>query len=238
MDEWVKINFFLFCCMLAPLGSYAQNSLSVSFPMILSDVTVRDNWTPSTAPFYKEYLSGSALGYGINFNYSFQPKFLIKDKHFTLIIGAGYFIQRFDVRRPFSYNSPIEIIYYTDYYLYHCWQWIGGLTYSYPLNKYNLVANMSFTQFYSFRQEYTPTRKDFSTQVNSDKIDFGKMLSLSVGVNRYLGKRFLLGLNLLIPIYSRWRNDRIFNDDPATFYQPESSVGLYISVAYHLKEKL
>lgn len=205
--------------------------------MIWSDVTVKDNWTPSTAPFYKEYLNGSAFGYGLNLNYSFQPKFLIKDKNFSVNIGLGYLVQRFDVSRPFNYYSPIEIIFYTDHYSYHCWQWTGGLTYSYPLNKYNLVANISYGQSYSFRQVYTSKSENFSTQVNSNNMDFGKMLSLSVGVERYLGERFSLGLHFLVPIYTRWRNDKIFEDNPTTYYQPESSLGLSINVAYFLKEK-
>lgn len=235
--SWVRTKFLLICFILGPFVASGQKSLNVYAAMVWSNIKVKDNWTPSTAPSYKEYLNGSAFGYGFNLNYSFQPKLLIKNRNFSISIGGGYFLQRFEVIRPFNYYSPVEIIFYTDYYSYHCLQWTGGLTYSYPLNKYNLKANISYGQSYSFRQEYTPTRKDFSTQMNSNKIDFGKMLSFNIGIDRYFGDRFLMGFYVLTPVYTRWRNDKIFNDDPTTFHRPESSLGLSIRIGYCLQER-
>ena len=213
----------------------AQSSLSISAPTIWSNIKVKDNWTPPTAPHYKKYRGGSAFGYGVNLNYSFQPKFIIKDKHFSINVGAGYFKQRFDIRRPFNYNSGIYIIYRTDNYSYHCWQWAGGLTYSYPINKYALTANVSYSQLYSFRQEYSPTSGD-PGQVNKHKIDFAKMLSFSLGIQRNIGNEISIEVNVLLP-YSRWRNDEIFDDDPLTFSKPTFSIGTSISIAYHFKKK-
>lgn len=217
--------------------SYGQKSFSVFVPTIWNDVKVKDNWTPSTAPNYKEYLEGSAFGYGINLNYSFQPGFIIKDKHFSLNVGVGYFKQKFNVTRPFDYSSPFEPIYRTDYYSYDCWQASIGLTYTYTFNKkYFLLASLSYVTLQSFKQEYTPLN-GFSTQENSNQIDFGKILPLSVGLNRYLGNQFSLGLNIVAPFYTRWRNDRIFRDDSSTFSKPDFSLGASVNMTYHFNKK-
>ena len=224
--------------LLLSFASCGQGSLSVSFPMIWSDVEVKDNWTPATAPNYEEYLGGSAFGYGVNLNYSFQPKFIIKDKHFAINIGAGYFKQRFEIMRPFNYNSQIFMIFYTDHYSYHCLQGNIGLTYKREVSrKLFLSGNFTFNTLLSFKQQYTPTRPDFPTQTDYSQINLGKMLSVGVGLEKQLGDRFSGTLQLLIPFYTRWRNDDIFNDDPSTFSRPNFSLGSVISVAYHLKKK-
>lgn len=221
--------------------SFGQSGLSMSIPTIWSKVSIKDNWTPITAPSYKEYREGTAFGYGLDFNYSFQPKFIISDKHFFLNVGVGYFNQTFNVTRPFNYNTLNRPIYYTDNYSYHNWQWIIGVRYTYRLNKCDLIANLSYTELKSFRQEYTPTygpsSYGFYTQVNRQKIDFGKMLFFDVGLNKRLGDRFLIGLNIIVPVYTRWRNDTIFNDDPATFSKPEFSIGSSLHGSYIFKNK-
>lgn len=223
--------------MLLSFSSYAQSSLSISVPIIWSNVKVKDNWTPTTAPNYEEYRKGSAFGYGANLNYSFQPKFIIKDKRFSVNFGGGYFKQRFDIRRPFDYDSPLEPIFRTDYYSYHCWQASVGLSFTHTLNKkYFLLTNLSYSILQSFKQEYTPIY-GFPTQENHHQINFGKALPLSVGLNKYFGNQFSLGLYVVVPVYTRWRNDKIFNDDPSTFSQPDFSLGTSVSIAYHFKAK-
>ncbi|WP_339700966.1 hypothetical protein [Algoriphagus aquimarinus] len=232
----------IFCFSYQPLVAQSrQSSLSVSFPTIWSNVKVMDNWTPPTAPNYKEHLEGSTFGYGVNLNYAFQPRLIIKDKHFFVNIGAGYFNQRFDVSRPFNYNSFIYIPYYTDHYAYQCLSLSVGLTYEYSLGKkYSLTGDLFYYQLYSFRQSYTPTYSspnrgfDGFTQFNSDKINFGRMISLSLGVKRSLGQRLSLGVQVVSPVYTRWRNDNIFDDDPSTFSHPGFSLGTSITIAYHL----
>lgn len=63
------------------------------------------------------------------------------------------------------------------------------------------------------------------------------MLNLSIGINRNLGDRFSVGLNILVPVFVRWRNDKIFKDDPSTFYNPKFRLGTSISITYNLKKK-
>jgi hypothetical protein len=228
-------------CTVASFNSCGQSNLSFSVPGIWSEVKLKDNWTPSTAPNYKEYNSGSSMGYGINLHYSFQPKFLLNNKNIYIHIGTGYFKQQFNVTRPFDYNSPAELIFYTDHYSYHCWQGLVGMSYNYPLKKnYFLMGALSYSFQYSFRQEYTPTYStgtNFFTQVNHDKINFGKVVSLNVGLNKYLGRKLFLGLYLVAPFYIRWRNDKIFRNDPITYYHPKFSLGTFLSVAYRISKK-
>jgi len=223
---------------------YCQSSITLSTPVIYSRVEVANNWSPSTAINRKNQFDGTALGYGVNLNYSFRPTFIIKDKHILVNVGVGYFQQRFDIKRPFDYNSFINIIYYTDYYVYHCLNLSVGLSYNFPLGKnYFLTCNVSYFQQNSFRQDYTPTYSSYNrgfdgfTQTNKNQIDFGKMLNLSIGINKDLGNRFSIGLSALIPVYIRWRNDTIFKDDPSTYYSPKFSLGSSISIAYHFKTK-
>jgi hypothetical protein len=226
------------------LYALGQNSFTLSAPVIYNNVEVKDNWTPPTAVNYKEYLSGSSLGYGVNLNYSFRPTFILKDKHFLLNVGVGYFNQRFNISRPFDYNSFLQIIYYTDYYVYHSLNLSVGLTYNLPLGKkYFLDGNLFYYQQNSFRQDYTPTSSppnrgfDGFTQTNNNQIDFGKMINLSVGVNRNLGSRFSIGLKIIIPVFVRWRSDKIFKDDPSTFYTPKFNLGTSVGLTYYLKNK-
>ncbi len=223
-------------CILISLSSYGQSNLSVSFPMIWSSVKVKDNWTPPTAPNYKEYIEGSGFGYGINLGYSIQPKFIIKDKHLFLDIGTGYFSQKFDIRRPFDYVSMFDLIYRTEYYVYRNWLWTVGLTYNYQIKRgFALVAKASYTGLHSFRQEYTPTKGD-SPQKDRRNIDFGKMLTINVGLDKKLSNRFLAGIHLTVPVYTRWRNDVIFKDNPSTFSQPNFSMGAIVQIQYLLEK--
>ena len=235
MKRSTLIIAFYSVCSLLSFTSFGQSSLSVSIPTIWSNVSVKDNWTPPTAPNFKEYLSGSAFGYGVNLNYSFQPKFLVKDKHLQLNIGVGYFNQKFDVRRPFDYASMIYIIYRTNYYSYYSWQWIGGLSYSYSLKKYTLTANMSYSGLNSFQQEYTPTSGD-RVLINKYNIDFSRLLSFSFGMRRFIGNKISIGVSVLLP-YTSYRNDKIFRDDPSTFYHPKFSLGSSLNISYHFNEK-
>jgi hypothetical protein len=216
--------------------SKGQSSLSLSFPMIWSDVKVKDNWTPPTAPNYKEYREGSAFGYGITLSYSFQPRFIIKDKHFFFDIGTGYFSQKFEIRRPFDYVSMFDLIYRTEYYIYRNWLWTAGLTYNYQIKRrIILVTKASYIGLHSFRQEYTPTSGDL-TQKNKKNIDFGEMLTINVGLDKKLGNRFLAGIHISLPVYTRWRNDVVFKDDPSTFSQPNFSLGAVVRIQYLLKK--
>src|SRR5258706_858677 len=233
------VIFNLLLIVIIPM--FGQGSLTLSIPVIYHTVNVTNNWSPPTAGNRNDKFYGSSVGYGAGLNYSFRPSFFIKNSHILLNMGVGYFQEQFGIKRPFDYNSPIYLIFYTNSYSYQCWQLSGGVTYNYPFSKkYFLSGNLTYSWLNSFRQYYTPTYNagfgDF-TQMNNKPIDVGNMLTLSIGMNRNLSNRFSLGLSVLIPVYIRWRNDKIFGDDPSTFYSPKFSLGSNISIAYRLKTK-
>ncbi|MBS1490240.1 MAG: hypothetical protein JSS93_06920 [Bacteroidetes bacterium] len=104
-------------------------------------------------------------------------------------------------------------------------------------------STLTYYRLNSFRQDYTPTYSspnrgfDGFTQINYNNIYLGDILNLTIGINRKLGERFSLCLNMMIPLYTRWRNDKIFGDDPSTFTCPSYSLGGSISVAYRFVEE-
>jgi hypothetical protein len=227
-------------CLLAST-SWGQSSLSLSAAMIQGNVKVKENWIPVTGPGRKAYRTGSSTSSDIYIHYSFRPRSIIKNKNILVDIGAGYFFQRFDVNRPFDYRSTAEIIFNTAHYSYLCYHGNAGLTYSHNFNskKYFMTYNVTYRVLKSFQQNYTPKystgTEGLITQRERRQIDFGKMISLGVGLNRHLRNRFWIGANLIAPVYTRWRNDAIFNDDPATFYKPKFSLGASLSISYDFK---
>ena len=226
----------LICLASVSFVTYGQSALSVSVPVIFSDVTVKNNWTPPTAPFYKEYLTGTAIGYGFNVGYSFQPKLFIKSTSFFVNVGMGYYNQKINISRPFDYPSFIEIIYTTDYYSYQNLHWSGGLSYRHLLKKrLFLNYNVSYNRLRSYRQEYKPTSNNWPSYISKNKIDFGKSFSLSISLQPQIKNNFLISIDLIAQ-YTQWRNDKIFQDDPSSFSAPFFSMGTAVGLVYLLNQ--
>ncbi len=87
------VRLYITLLTLTTIVASGQSEISLSLPIIYGTVTVGNNWTPPTAPGYKEYLNASAIGYGANVNYLFRPGLLIKNKNLRVVVGAGYFNQ-------------------------------------------------------------------------------------------------------------------------------------------------
>lgn len=221
-------------------NSYGQSSLNFSTPLIFSSVKMTNNWSPPTAINRKDYFNGTAIAYGTNFTYSFRPKNIIKNKNIHLIAGLGYLKQRFDIERPFNYDSPLEPIFYTNHYSYHCYQAIIGIGYKYPFkDKLTLTGDLTYSWLKSFRQDYTPKSNHGYgklTQTNNKNINYGHLMNLEFGAQRQLTNKFSAGLIILAPIYTRWRNDTIFSDNPNEFSNPKFSAGLSLSISYKIAQ--
>jgi hypothetical protein len=232
------LSVSIFACFCVLNGIKAQ-SISLDFPIIYSDITVNDNWFPPTAVNgSNQDFHGNSMGYGINLVYTFQPSVFIKDKNLSLSIGIGYFIQRFNVIRPFDYESMQKIIFYTDHYSYYCFQSQLGLSYKYPIvTNYSISGSVFYNSLKSFRQKYKPKWEIGSppSQVNNYQLDFGSILILGIGVDRQLNQKFLISMDLIVPINTRWRNDRIFKDDPTTFSSPNFSIGTSMRFTYRFE---
>lgn len=229
-------SVYVIILLLTSITAFSQSEMSLTLPIVYSTVTVRDNWTPPTAPGYKEYIDGSAIRYGASLNYLFRLGALIKDENFKVSIGAGYFNQQFNVTRPFNYSSPIYIGFFTEKYAYHCLQGSLGMAYNFELNlKYSIITQLNYNWVHSFNQKYTPTYEDYPSEHTSSQINFGGTLLLSIGVQRKVGKSFSAGAGIVVPLFTKWRNDKIFEDDPTTFSHPEFSLGVSVSLVYHLR---
>jgi hypothetical protein len=220
-------------------NSFGQKSISISIPFISSTVTQTNNWSPPTAGNRKDYFNGTAIAYGVNLSYSFRPVNIIKTEGIYLVVGAGYLNQRFNIERPFNYDSQFQPIFYTDYYAYRCLKSLLGISYQYEFKRrFTLTSDLTYNWLYSFQQAYKPTVINsfygWDTQVNKNKINFGNILLLSAGLHRDVGNRISIGINLILPLKTLWRNDTIFNDDPSKFSSPDFTIGASLNLRYRL----
>lgn len=227
-----------FLVVIASSVAHAQSGLSISVPFLFSKINPENNWSPPSAVNRKDNFDGSSIGYQVKFTYSFNPSFLIKNKDILFDIGIGFFNQRFNVERPFDYDSPFEPIFYTDYYKYSGWQWSVGGRYNYTINQnYFLSAVLTYTSQHSIRQEYHPTKNGVSndSQTENSKIHLSNSLTAALGINRKVGKKVSAGMHLIAPILIRWRNDKIFNDKPDQFWHPQFTIGASVGLTYHIE---
>jgi hypothetical protein len=209
-----------------------QSHLSVAVPFIISDVEVTNVYGPI------RQIKGAGYGYGVNIAYSFTPKILIPDNKFQISVGLGYFRQLFDLERPFHFDSPAEILFYTDRYRYDNLLGTLGLRYSYELNdKYRLTGTLSYGRMHSFRQKYIPTYStgsDDNKQIENKKFAFGEMVTVTAGAFKQFNYRYAITFELAVPFFTRWRKDAIFEEDPSEHFSPKMSLGTSVSVRYTL----
>jgi hypothetical protein len=208
--------------------SFGQASLSINFPFIWNKVNVENNFGPQRS------IKGSSIGYGININYS--PNFL-RNQRFSILIGGGYFIQKFNLYRPFRFDSPVQPIYYTKSYSYSNINGIIGAHFTiFKLNNNTISGSIVHNWLYTFRQSYTPAVRHSSSdpykQIENDKYNFGNILNLSIGIEKQISTKYSYSFDILAPIYTRWRMDKIFDDDPTEYLNPKFSLGANISVKY------
>ncbi len=210
----------------------SQSNFSLTVPGIYTAVKVRNNYGPPRD------ISGNAITYGVLIAYSMHPTIITFNKRLVIDLGAGYLNHKFNIERPFHYNSPSQILYYTKDYAYDNLVAIVGLTYLYELRKSYLVnASASCTLLRSFHQQYTPTYNsgsDHFTQESDQHFNFGFTASLSCGLSKKIN-RYSFGLNAMVPVLSQWRKDPIFEDDPSKYFHPGFSLGANLLFKYWIK---
>jgi len=202
--------------------------ISISIPVI---------WNNSEATFYRlgspMYPSGKAISYGININHS-----RIIYKNLYGIIGIGYFKQKFGIKRPFKYDSPLAFLFFTDSYKYDNAQFYGGVGYKLDISKvFALKGYLTYNQFYSFRQKYT-NHSEASDQINHKFISIGRMINLNIGVEKNITKKISIEFDALLPVSTHWNNDEIFvkydySNDTQQIGRTKFSIGTIISCNYH-----
>ena len=228
---------FLIFLLTLTLEGYSQtennkvNIIGISIPII---------WNNSEATYYRlgspQYPKGNAVSYGININYS-----RLLYKGFYGKIGVGYFNQCFKIIRPFNYyDNPGQLLYSTQSYNYNNIQLFAGLGYTKKINK-NIILNgcINYNYFSSFTQKYIVYKDNKIWQINKKSLSLGKMVNFDFGMERNVSKKISLGVNFIIPIYTRWNKDEIFinnyySNDEQQIARNKFSAGFAVSCYYHL----
>jgi hypothetical protein len=185
-------------------------------------------------------ITGNAISNGINLNYSRTIY-----KNLFAKIGAGYFKQKFGMQRGFDYEETHTIsgLYYsTEYYSYSTLTYFGGVGYNTIIGeKYNLRFLAAYNFFNTYKQEF---KHDFNglpgninPQIRKDSYAFGSSIVLQPGISRPLYKNFRIGIDILLPVYNKWRKDKIFREDMNEFYGSDFSIGGSINFIYHFVPK-
>ncbi|HEY0057914.1 MAG TPA: hypothetical protein VGB56_02205 [Flavisolibacter sp.] len=207
-------------------GKKGLNEIAISIPSIWSHVEV----TQGNGPVNEK--EGGAWGYGLNAAYS-RTIF----KGFFLTGGLGIFRQNFSLSRPTDYDDGVtSLLYSTSKYGYGCLHSLIGLGYNFPVKRgYFLKGSLTYNQLNTFSQEYTlaimpPSGNDEVKR--SEKYLFGRTYNAALGLRRLASGPFVYGIDAVVPVYTRWRKDPRFREDPAEHYSPRFSAGINISAAF------
>lgn len=99
------------------------NTIGISLPVI---------WNNSEAVYYilgnLKTPNGKSKSNGLNINYS-----RVVYKNFFLTTGVGLFRQRFNIARPFTFDTPIQFGFFTQKYCYDNIKISGGIGYKQTL---------------------------------------------------------------------------------------------------------
>jgi len=211
-----------------------NNSVGVSIPMI---------WNNSNGVYYslgnRIEPIGKSVSYGINLNYTR----MIHKGWFTSL-GAGYFKQSFNIIRPFNFSGDTltNLLYSTKNYSYHCLALNAGIGYRYIVNnKFTFNGVASYTLFNSFKQKYTPTGysgfEHEKVQINRKSLQIGYMANLSLGGEFRLTNKISVGMDIVVPVKTKWQTDKIFIESPfgndsQKIAENRFSIGMMLSCKY------
>ncbi len=204
-------------------------TIGVSIPVI---------WNNSEATFYqlgsKKTPTGKAVSYGININHS---RTVYKNLYGS--VGVGYFRQIFSIRRPFNFDSPYNLAYYTESYNYSTIYLNASLGYLIKINSKNsLNTGIQYNQFFSLWQKYIVNKEYKTWQKNHQLFSLGNIIIASLGMEKNITPNISIGLNCLVPFSTRWNNDEIFinsswGTDSQQIGRTKSSIGASITCNYH-----
>lgn len=206
------------------------NSIGVSIPII---------WNNSEAVYYilgnLRTPSGKSISNGININYSRTIY-----KNFYSIVGVGLFRQRFKIARPFEFETLLRFGFFTQKYSYDNLQLYGGVGYKQPLGK-SLFLNgaIIINKFHSYSQKYNLLYLGVdSAQINRVSLNSGNSNDINLGFEKLFNKSFSIKLDLVLPIYIHWNDDKIFNEytysnNTQQIAQNKFSIGTSVSFKYN-----
>ena len=212
------------------------NEVALSSTFIWNNTTIFNSYSGARA----KDISGNALSNGININYSKSIY-----RNFYGKIGIGYFKQKFGIVRPFDFRETVistNLLYSTKYYQYKNFNYFIGFGYSKNLsNKYSVKISTIYSFLNSFKQEFNNggyTSREFGNpQTRKEKYHFGNSLITQAGLFREVYKNYKIGVDLLLPVYNKWRKDEIFREDSNEFYGSNFSIGTSINLIYSFNKK-
>lgn len=216
--------------------SQSQNEkgrIGISIPVV---------YNYSTGVYYqtgnRKTPGGSAFSYGLNLNY-IHPV----DKSIFIKAGIGFFKQNFGIERPFYFEDPTALPFFTKKYSYANIYWHTGIgvkrKFGYKTRTEVIVSYMSL---HSIKQYYTPTYLSFYSPRNrltaARSFRLGYNINIEFGATRDVSEKISLGSHLFFPFMDHWNMDPIFVN---TYYSPDQqkiaknifSAGLSFSAYYH-----
>ena len=202
-----------------------KNVVSFSVPIFYNSITVpriRNAYGP-------RFFSGSRISFGLrlNYEYALSQKVYLKT-------GAGFFLQAFGVNRSFEDLLPPDLNMTTQHYNYSTIEWLVGGGYRKRINAKNeLDLGLTYHMLYTFRQKYVPRHEYYAPTVTNNKYVFAHMINPSININRKLNDAFSFQYGITIPVLTRWRKDRRFDENPSEFNKPTFHIGATLGIKYH-----
>jgi len=242
----MKCSTLIILCLAITESVFAQptkmQELSLSQLFLWNNTTIFDIYSGARA----SNKTGSAWSYGTNAKYS-----LGLTKELFATIGVGYFNQRFALRRGFDFYEPnvvTRLFYTTKNYSYRSFNYFGGLGYQVNLKKAlgNILPVNSEFRFSAIVNFYNSFQQEFDNggyhdpfygnpQTRNDNYQYGTSIQLKAGVVRPIYKKFIIGLDVVVPGYNRLRKDLIFKENPDEYHGVNFSIGSSINLIYTLK---
>lgn len=70
--------------------------------------------------------------------------------------------------------------------------------------------------------------------VRKTNYHFGSSITVKGGLLCPLSKKIKAGVDLVLPVYNRWRKDFIFKENPDDYYGADFSIGMSLNLIYNL----
>jgi hypothetical protein len=244
MSRTLLVVTFLFFTGLTVAQPKKIQEITISQLLVWNKTTIYDTYSGARA----SNKTGKAWSNGINVNYSFGI-----NKYLFANVGIGYFNQRFGIQRGFDFFEPnvtTGLFYSTKKYAYKSFHYFGGMGYR------KIIASKSkgiipqnsefrflalFNLFNTFQQVF---QHDFNgnlfgnpnPQIRKLNYQYGSSVFLKAGIVRPIFKHFKLGIDLLLPVYNKWRKDEIFKENTNEYHGADFSIGTSLNLIYNLKK--
>lgn len=181
---------------------------------------------------------GGATSYGLDICYK-HPVY----KSIFVKAAAGVFKQNFKIERPFNFDDPTRLLFYTKSYTYINFDFQVGFGVQHNLGEGSKLELLcSYFYLYSIKQRYSPTylsNSSFqSSQSSSKSFNVGSAFNTEFGINKNVSENISVGISGVITLLGKWANDPIFIN---TYYATDQTViaknkfsgGLSFSTYYH-----